>query len=569
MFGPAMRSARGETPVKRQTARAALVGGALLALAALGLHAQDIVARASVDRAQIYENESFNYMIRVEGGAVGEPDVSFLEQQFDVLNRSAASRINLLNGRTQQIYEWTYQLMPKRAGQFTLPALQFGAVLSNPVTLDVLPAPVAPDEVADIFMEVAVEPARVYVQAEVIYTLRLFVGVGTSRASLTAPPVVGSEAIVERLGEDQRYQVVRGGRNFVVNERRYAIFPQQAGALTLGPATYEAMVVPNRGFSRVQRLRSETVELEVLPAVPPPPELAGAAWLPARSLTLTETWADGNQAFSVGVPRTRILTIAAEGLLETQLPELELEQAPGIRQYPDQPELASERTPGGLKVTRTERYAVIAQAAGEASIPAAEMPWWNVRDERWEVARLAPTVVAVAAGAQAAAVPTTAAELPPAGEFVTSTSYWPLVSAILSLAWLTTILLWVRARFGSGKRKREADALRARSSSFSSRRLSKQLEAACRADDAARARDLLLEWAGQAFAPDPPASLGALRERLPEPLAAEVGALEAELYGRQGPPWSGRGLAELAASLDSVKSAPAKGDSDPLVPLYR
>jgi hypothetical protein len=52
-------------------------------------------------------------------------------------------------------------------------------------------------------------------------------------------------------------------------------------------------------------------------------------------------------------------------------------------------------------------------------------------------------------------------------------------------------------------------------------------------------------------------------------LAAEVGALEAELYGRQGPPWSGRGLAELAASLDSVKSAPAKGDSDPLVPLYR
>jgi hypothetical protein len=541
-----------------------------MAVAADAARAQEIVAQASVDRATIHENESFNYTVRVEGGAVGEPDVSFLEQQFDVINRSAASRINLLSGRTQQVYEWTYQLMPRRAGQFTLPALQFGSVLSNPVTIDVLPAAVTPGEVADIFMEVEVEPARVYVQAQVIYTLRLFVGVGTSRASLTAPPVIGSEAIVERLGEDQRYQVVRGGRNFVVNERRYAIFPQQAGALSLGPATYEAMVIPNRGFSRVQRLRSEVVELEVLPAVPPPPEFAGAAWLPAKNLTLTETWADGSGEFSIGVPRTRILTVTAEGLLETQVPELRLEQVSGIRQYPDQPELTRERTPDGLKVTRTERYAVIAQAAGEALIPAAEMPWWNVREERWEVARLEAEVITVAAGEQEASVPTTGAQaVTPAADFVTSTSYWPLVSAVLSLAWLTTILLWLRARFGIGKGKREAEQLRAHTASRSNRRLSKQLHAACRADDAARARDLLLEWAKHELEPDPPTNLGRLRERLPEPLATEVGALEAALYGRASEPWSGRGLATLVERLDSVKSTAEKGDEDPLAPLYR
>jgi hypothetical protein len=152
---------------------------------------------------------------------------------------------------------------------------------------------------------------------------------------------------------------------------------------------------------------------------------------------------------------------------------------------------------------------------------------------------------------------------------VTSTSYWPLVSAVLSLAWLTTILLWLRARFGVGKRRRETEQLRAHTASRSSRRLSKQLQAACLADDAARARDLLLEWAAQVFEPDAPSSLGALRERLPEFLAAEVGALEAALYGREGPAWSGRGLAALAESLDSVKSASDKADEDPLAPLYR
>jgi hypothetical protein len=56
---------------------------------------------------------------------------------------------------------------------------------------------------------------------------------------------------------------------------------------------------------------------------------------------------------------------------------------------------------------------------------------------------------------------------------------------------------------------------------------------------------------------------------LPEFLAAEVGALEAALYGREGPAWSGRGLAALAESLDSVKSASDKADEDPLAPLYR
>jgi hypothetical protein len=291
--------------------------------------------------------------------------------------------------------------------------------------------------------------------------------------------------------------------------------------------------------------------------------------LPARNLTLTETWADGAREFTVGVPRTRILTVAADGLLETQLPELKLEQATGIRQYPDQPELTREVTPDGLKVARTERYAVIAQSAGEASIPAAEVPWWNVRDERWDVARLEPAVVAVSPGAQAAPVATSAAEPARADDFVTSTSYWPLVSAVLSLAWLTTILLWLRARFGVGKRIRAAEPREPRVAAVSSGRLGKQLRAACLADDAPRVRDLLLEWAKQSLAPNPPTSLGALRERLPEPFAAEVGALEQHLYGRHGRIWSGRALAALVATLDSVKLKPERDEPDPLAPLYR
>jgi len=422
-----------------------------LVLAAMGARAQEVVVEASVDRTTIHENESFTYTVRAEGRAVGEPDVSFLEQQFDILNRSTATQIQLLDGRTQQVSEWTYQLMPKKAGQFTLPPLQFGDVLSNAVTVEVLAAADSGDGSADIFMEAELEPAKVYVQSQAIYTLRLFIGIGTGRAAMTPPPVAGGEAIIERLGEDQEYQTVRGGRNFRVRERRYAIFPQQAGSLAIGPVTFEAMVIPTRGFSRVQRLRSATVDLEVLPAVVPPPELAGASWLPAASLTLTEDWADDAEQFSLGVPRTRILTVAADGLLETQLPEIELAAATGIRQYPDQPELKREVTAAGLSVERVERYAVIAQAAGSTTLPAVELPWWNVRDERWEVARIEPRAIDVGPGAEIDVVAPPATPETETAEDPAPANYWPLVSSLLGIAWLATILLWLRARTGGAR----------------------------------------------------------------------------------------------------------------------
>src|SRR5690606_14391169 len=191
------------------------------------------------------------------------------------------------------------------------------------------------DVPGDIFLEAEAAPATAYVQSQVVYTLRLFVGISTGRATITPPEVSGGEAIVERLGEDRQYQTTLGDRDFLVRERRYAIFPQQAGALTIGPATFEAMVIPSRGFSRVQRFRSEPVELTVQPPVPPPAEHAGAEWLPAAELTLSERWSDDPEELAVGVPTTRAVTIEAHGLLETQLPKLAFPRSDGLRQYED------------------------------------------------------------------------------------------------------------------------------------------------------------------------------------------------------------------------------------------
>ncbi len=359
--------------------------------------AQGTAVRASVDRAVVRVNESFTYTIRVEGALRGDPELAPLEQDFDVLDTAKESRFQFVNGQSAQVTEWRFQLMPKAAGTFSLPAVRVGAQFTNPVELSVVDAEPTGGAPADIFMELEAQPSVVYVQSQVIFTLRLFIGVATGRATLTQPEIGGGEAIVERLGEDNQYQTTRGGRTFIVRERRYAIFPQEPGALTVGPATFEAMVIPDRGFSRVQRFRSGSLELSVQPAVPPPQSAANAVWLPAQRVTLSEVWSDPNAELPVGVPQTRTVTVEADGLLETQLPELVLEQQDGVRQYADQPVLERDVTPKGLTSRRAVSLAVIAQNPGEVTLPAIELPWWNVAEQRWEVARAAAAHVALCA----------------------------------------------------------------------------------------------------------------------------------------------------------------------------
>ena len=532
---------------------------------------QEPPIEATVDRTMVRVNESFTYVLRAEGPVRGDPEVAPLAAQFDILNSSSSRRIGIVNTRTSEVNEWQFQLMPKTAGEFTIPPLRIGDRQSNAVNVRVLAPDPAASAAADIFMELSAVPDVVYAQSQVLFTLRLYVGVSTGRATLTAPETTGVEAIVEKLGEDNQYQTTRGGRDFIVRERRYAVFPQEAGTLTIGPVTFEAMVIPDRGFSRVQRFRSDVLELDVQAAVAPPAELAGAAWLPAQRVTLTEQWSEPGAELPVGIPRTRTIAVEALGLLETQLPDVLLENQPGIRQYADRPELAREITTDGLKSRRSVSYAVIAQTPGDVTLSSVSLPWFNVTTERWEVAELPPLALRVTPGADVSdAAPVAQPSALPPVVVTQERTLWPWISGALALAWLATVALWWRSRTG---RDRSPSAPAAKSPSAPAvkplRKVLRDLESACAVNDPAAARHALLEFAETRFAANPPRSLGALAALLPDGVAREVLALEAHIYGAVSGAWRGDGLKGVLGGLESAGTAPEPPADEPLVPLYR
>jgi hypothetical protein len=547
-----------------------LVAAVALAWTALGF-AQAPPLTANVDRPVVRDGESFTYALRADGAVRGEPDDAALVREFDVLQRSSSSRVQIVNGQASQITEWQFQLMPKKAGEFTIPPLSVGDRKSNAITVRVLPPDAGGANVAsDVFIELDAQPKTAFVQAQVLFTLRLFIGVATGRATLTPPDISGGEAIVERLGEDSQYQTTRGGRMFVVRERRFAVFPQAPGKLTIGPATFEAMVIPDRGFSRVQRFRSGVIEVDVQPAVAPPAALAGAAWLPAQRVTLAEEWNDNSGEAAVGVPRTRKIVIEGVGLLETQLPEISLPQQQGIRQYADQPELSHEITADGMKSRRSVGFAVIAQQPGEVMLAGVRVPWWNVNEQRWEVAELPARTMNVKPSADTtpAEVPAVTAA-PVAQAPAPARSVWPVVSAALALAWLATLALWWRARGARAVRAAAGTRPAAARQPPPLRKILRDLDSACAVGDADAARRALLAFAEARYGAAGPRSLGALAAVLPDSIGREVLALEAHVYGATPGSWQADALKAVLPDLEKLDPAGQATKSEPLLPLYR
>ncbi len=537
----------------------------LFTTSALG---QDISLQAVVDRSVVQENESFTYLLRAQGSTREEPDLSPLAADFDILQRSRNTSIQMAGGQTMQTTEWNLQLMPREPGSFTLPPIILAGSLSNPVEIEVLPAP---DTAAagDIFIEVTVTPSDPYVQSQVVYTMTLYRGVSTGRSSLTLPEVSGGEAIIEKLGQDREFQTVFEGRSFVALERRYAIFPQASGPMTIDPVTFEAVVVSPSGFSNVQRYRSDAVELSVRSAVPPPAEFANAAWLPAQSLSIEERWSSADTELTSGVPQTRTLTIDAMGVLETQLPDLEIPQSDSIRQYGDQPEMIREPEQDGLRSRRIERFAVLAQSAGSHVLPEVELPWFNVADESWQVASVPARSFVVLPGAEPVALANEAVDSevaqPPAD--APSVGIWQGVSAGLFLLWLATLAFAMRMRQPAvSPPQKAAEPPPARSTN---RRLLRGIREACDDNDGSRARRLLLEWGDVRFPDEAPTSLGALAALLPEALARPISDLERDLYGPGSGEWDGQELRAAIKNVDSVDRASDMTSGDGLLPLYR
>lgn len=542
---------------------------------------------ATVDRNPVAMGESFNLMLQGSDG--GDPDLSVLMQDFDILGQSKGSSLQLSNGHASQSTQWQIKLMPKRSGQLQIPAIKAGGQTSQPIALTVNPASQAPtsQQTGNIFLEVSAEPHAVYVQQQILFTVRLYRSVNLGDGStLSDPAFPNMDAVVERLGDDRNFQTVRNGKTYSVIERRYAVFPQKSGQFGSAPVVFDGNVVeasqggglfmfdPFSQSTRHLRLRSNTVSITVKPI---PGGFNGSQWLPANTLQLQEQWSENPPKFTVGEPVTRTLVLTAKGLTPSQLPALDNQTADGFKLYPDQPVLKDNKDDSGITGIRQQKIALIPSRPGSLTLPAVAVKWWNVNSGKMDVARLPARQVTVLPGSPAqtpAAAPPVQAPAPAAAQPAAGVpglelaalpasprGWWPWLSLLLGTGWLVTALAWWRQA-----RKKSPPSGTAREETL--KQAEKQLKKSCLENNAAQAKASLLAWAKQQWPQSAPASLTALARRCDPTLAAELTELDHTLYAKTNTPWQGETLWQLF-SHHKPKDIDAKPEQDDaLQPLY-
>lgn len=531
--------------------------------------------QVSVDRNPVGINQSFKLIFTANGDPDADPDFSPLERQLEILNQQRSSNSSWVNGQSSRSEQWILNVLATQSGELMIPSISFGADHSKPLKIKVIDTPQTPQSQDEIFLQVEATPEKAYVQSQIIYTLKLYRRVQITQASLGEPEI--RDALVEKLGEDNTYATQSNGVDYWVTERKYAIFPQQSGLLTIAPLTLTAEVLSNqrpsfngffsRQLTETRRVKSKALSIAVMPV---PQAFTAANWLSAESLALEESWSDDSLQVKVGEPLTRTVRLTARGATVGQLPELVSPPSlDGLKTYPDQPLLKEDKLGDGINALREEKIAYIPSQAGDYRIPAIDITWYDAAKEKVEHATLpALTIHAIGTVQEAQVTATKPVEEPSQTAAAsheinrpeTSLYIWQALSAFLAIGWLMT---WIWSR---RQQPRSATSSPSEFSAPSTTSAEKKLRQACLNHDPQAAKHALLIWGKSHFDCD---SLTILAPHCPEPLAQQILHLNHSLYAQAPQPWQGQALWQAFEQRGNNHSTPPSRVDDPLEPLYK
>ncbi len=369
---------------------------------ATGARAQRIVV--NIDRPEATIQDQLVLRVTVEGSQRARPELPDLSP-FRVYDRGQSSQFNMSGGRTTSTITYNFILVPRQTGTFTIGAAKVeidGRTFeSRPFQVKILPATATPRESQSVFLTANVSNKSPYVGEQVIYTWRFYRRVQVAEARLE--PIEFEGFLVEELGEVREYNTNRGGQQFLVSEIRKALFPQETGTLTIPPSQLQCQVLVQSqsrrrrgllddffGRSRAEAkvLRSPAIEVNVRPLPAAPGGYSGLVgdFKIASRISKRE--------LQVGESATWKLTVSGTGNVQ-MIGEPPLPEMSQFKTYDDKPSSSIERTGNELRGSRSYTKALVPLAAGELTVPAVKLTYFDPKAGSYRTASTAPVALAV------------------------------------------------------------------------------------------------------------------------------------------------------------------------------
>lgn len=559
----------------------------LFLLLGLGSSAWAVDITASVDTHKLEQGDSLVLTVQVNELAMGKkPDFSVLEDQFRILGTTTQQRTRIVNDQMESSMSWNLTLIPKATGYIVIPPIAYENAQSKPITIQVAKRSTSNKHNGKnlVFIEASVDKESVYVQEQVVLTLRLYRRTQIIDPTWTPPEI--DNAVMERLTDSRTFQTAIDGYTYQVTENTFAVFPQKSGTMVIPESRLAAVIgTGNRGgfffdpFSSAGKQIQRTTQRIEVDVKPIPDSYPNRPWLPSKSVGLADQWTPENAEFKVGEAVTRTIILQAKGITATALPTIPVPQSDKFKVYPDKADTQSTVDADGMVSQRVESYAFIPTEAGTVTLPEIQVSWWDVTRDQLKTATLPAKTIevkgtatvqrtdqSVAAPPASTPAPSTAPPSMAADEPMVSTT-WQWIAVVSTGLWvLTLVALILVAKKGKNSAKTTSEPEEAPRLSLKEAKTA--LKKACQEDNPTAARQALVDWGNATFTLANCHSIGDVSRHIQsEKCRSAIRELEILLYRQAAEgDWDGTYLWE---AIEEVEHAKAASDREPaLQPLY-
>lgn len=542
---------------------------------------------AQVEQTTVALGDTIQLILAIDADLPNDnPDLLPLTNAFDIVATAKSTQLTIINNQNMAKTQWVISLAPKLAGTLTIPAISLGKSQTQPITVTVTQTANnttkntssakadADNQKSGAFLQAEISPKVAYPQSQAIYTVKLFYQDNLQSGSLTDP--AAPDLKILKLGNDITYHTKYQGQRYRVIERRYALFPQKSGLITIKPVIFLGELLNlsqdindiEQFFNspaRTIRLTSPTLQLNVQAQ----PTIAhNQWWLPAHSFKLTETWNNSSSEIHLGEPLVRTIVMEASGVEPTQLPDISASNTEQLNSYPDKATTETTFQDPWLVTTRTVKIAYVPGQSGKTIISPLQIPWFNTQTNKFEMATLPARNINILSDKnspshQQTVAPTTTSSVTKkySGESNPSAFNWQWLALFFLFAWIATLCFWVfqkcYARYFS------------KSFSNSLIRIRNRIKQACAKNDAVLAKENLIAFAACIWPEKKIISLGELAAMISsDTLKAAIIELEKFLYTDHSAPWQGNALWQAFSKCKISKARKEKESDGPLPKLY-
>jgi hypothetical protein len=378
------------------------------------LSAQEFTLEATVSENRIFIGEQFSVSVEITGSSMRDVSLPRLPQIDGVgilsATPSRSTSISIVNGRTTTSTTYSFSLIAREKGEFTIPPISIDIDgerrTTNPIRIEIIErgnlTQADGRQLPDIFLEVDVDDANPVPGQQIVASLILYFKQGVEITSFQPSAGWRTDGFwkeeLQNIRQPQAESVILGGVRYrKATLMRYALFPSRSGTLTLSefPLNVGIRTQPSRNdpfgsfFGSGTNQRRVTLESEPLEiTVQPLPPASNAISMNAVGDLKIERKLSRND---VVTGETIELITSAEGTGNIPLVRRPVYNLPdGLDLYTPQETSNIERRGLSIRGDKTFTELLVARAPGLYEIPEERVAVFNPENGRYRYITLPP-----------------------------------------------------------------------------------------------------------------------------------------------------------------------------------